>query len=76
MNDSEPLPSSSPAGRADPATHTAAPAVPAVRPPGSAASRGSDPPKDSGHPAAREAGKDAPATGPSAPSEIDRSTDA
>ena len=40
---------------------------------------GSDPPKDSGDPAARRAGDGAPVApppGPSAPSEIDRSTDA
>ena len=38
--------------------------------------RGSDPPRDSGHPASRQAGEGAPEAGPRAPSEIDRSTDA
>ena len=42
--------------------------------------RGSDPPKQSGHPAARHAGDgvapDGGGTGPADPNEIDRSTDA
>lgn len=37
---------------------------------------GSDPPKQSGDPAARNAGAGAPAMKPADPSEIDRSTDA
>lgn len=65
MNDSA-LPPSPPRDEDDaPAARSA---------PGGADSRGSDPPKGSGDAAARDAG--VPAPGPSAPSEIDRSTDA
>jgi len=38
--------------------------------------QGSDPPKDSGQPAARRAGDGDGAARPASPSEIDRSTDA
>ena len=73
MNDPAPPPSTP-----TPDAAGAAPArdVPGEPPPGAAGSRGSDPPRRSGHPAARQAGEGAPAAGPSAPSEIDRSTDA